>query len=137
MDKNSLIKFLVKEITQEIKKEIRTIIKEEFSSLSKNNTNIVVNQDKINEDKYTKNDKITKPYISLDSLLNYTKPFSSSELGYTNENVSFDSSYKEPIVDLDGHVVSPDSAGGDLMSKLLSKNYSPILKKAEKIKVNG
>ncbi len=137
MDKNSLIKFLVKEITQEIKKEIRTIIKEEFSSLSKNTANIVVNQDKINEDKYTKNDKITKSYSSLDSLLNHTQPFSSSELGYTNENVAFDSPYKEPIVDLDGRVVSPDSAGGDLMSKLLSKNYSPVLKKAEKIKVNG
>jgi len=137
MDKNTLIKFLVKEIAQEIKKEIRTVIKEELSYLSKNNINIDINQDKINEDKYTKNDKITKSYSSLDSLLTHTRPFSSSELGYTNENVSFDSSYKEPIVDLDGRVVSSDSAGGNLMNKILSKNYTSVLKKAEKIKVNG
>jgi hypothetical protein len=35
---------------------------------------------------------------------------------------------------MDGKVVLPSSEGGNLMSKLLSRNYTPVLKKAEKIK---
>ncbi len=42
MDKNSLIKYLVKEISQELKKEIKSIIREEFNNLNNKNTSRVV-----------------------------------------------------------------------------------------------
>jgi len=37
MEKNSLIKYLVKEISQELKKEIKSIIREEFNNLNSKN----------------------------------------------------------------------------------------------------
>ena len=37
----------------------------------------------------------------------------------------------ESLVDMDGKVVSPSSEAGNLMSKLLSRNFTQILKNAE------
>jgi hypothetical protein len=139
MDKNSLIKLLVKEISQEIKKEIRFIIKEEFDKLSSSNANNFVNKDRVSNPIQTKENYTQKSYTSIDSLLFGTSPFNSSDMEYgpsvTTENVDVFNSYKnEPVVDMDGKVVLPSSEGGNLMSKLLSRNYTPVLKKAEKIK---
>jgi hypothetical protein len=139
MDKNSLIKLLVKEISQEIKKEIRFIIKEEFDKLSSSNANNFVNIDRVSNPIQTKENYTQKSYTSIDSLLFGTSPFNSSDMEYgpsvTTENVDVFNSYKnEPVVDMDGKVVLPSSEGGNLMSKLLSRNYTPVLKKAEKIK---
>lgn len=140
MDKNSLIKFLVKEISQEIKKEIRYIIKEEFDKLASSNVNILANKNKAPNPVYTKESYTQKSYNSIDSLLSGTSPFNSSDMEYgpsvTTENMnSSNYSYQnEPVVDMDGKVVLPSSEGGNLMNKLLSRNYSPVLKKAEKLK---
>lgn len=140
MDKNSLIKFLVKEISQEIKKEIKSIIKEEFDKLASSNVNILANKNKTVNPIYTKESYTQKSYNSIDSLLSSTSPFNSSDMEYgpsvTTENMnSSNYSYQnEPVVDMDGKVVLPSSEGGNLMSKLLSRNYSPVLKKAEKLK---
>lgn len=134
MDKNSLIKYLVKEISQELKKEIKSIIKEEFNNLNNRTANKVV------ENTYAREQKTLKSNSSLDSLLSSTTPFNSSEMDYgpsvTTENIgSTKYSYaNEPVIDMDGKVVLPSSEGGNLMSKLLSRNYTPVLKKAEKIK---
>lgn len=134
MDKNSLIKYLVKEISQELKKEIKSIIKEEFNNLNNKNTSKIV------ENTHTREQKTLKSNSSLDSLLSSTTPFNSSEMDYgpsvTTENInSTNYSYaNEPVIDMDGKVVLPSSEGGNLMSKLLSRNYTPVLKKAEKIK---
>ena len=134
MDKNSLIKYLVKEISQELKKEIKSIIKEEFNNLNTRTTNKVV------ENTYAREQRPIKSNSSLDSLLSGTTPFNSSDMEYgpsaTTENINFSNySYaNEPVVDMDGKVVLPSSEGGNLMSKLLSRNYTPILKKAEKLK---
>lgn len=134
MDKNSLIKYLVKEISQELKKEIKSIIKEEFNNLNNKNTSKIV------ENTHTREQKTLKSNSSLDSLLSSTTPFNSSEMEYgpsvTTENInSTNYSYaNEPVIDMDGKVVLPSSEGGNLMSKLLSRNYTPVLKKAEKIK---
>ena len=140
MDKNSLIKFLVKEISQEIKKEIRYIIKEEFDKLSSSNVNVLANKNKAPNPVYTKENYTQKSYSSIDSLLSGTSPFNSSDMEYgpsvTSENIGMSNhSYNnEPLVDMDGKVVLPSSEGGNLMNKLLSRNYTPVLKKAEKIK---
>jgi len=139
MDKNSLIKLLVKEISQEIKKEIRSTIKEEFDKLSSSNANNFVNKDKVLNPTHIKENYTQKSYTSIDSLLFGTSPFNSSDIEYgpsvNTENVDVFNSYKnEPVVDMDGKVVLPSSEGGNLMSKLLSRNYTPVLKKAEKIK---
>ena len=134
MDKNSLIKYLVKEISQELKKEIKSIIKEEFNNLNNKNTSKVV------ENTYVREKNSIKSTSSLDSLLSATAPFNSLDMDYgpsvTTENTSISNySYKnEPLVDMDGKVVLPSSEGGNLMSKLLSRNYTPVLKKSEKIK---
>jgi hypothetical protein len=134
MDKNSLIKYLVKEISQELKKEIKSIIREEFNNLNSKNTSKVV------ENTHTREQRPIKSNSSLDSLLSGTTPFNSSDMDYgpsvTTENINSPNySYKnEPLVDMDGKVVLPSSEGGNLMSKLLSRNYTPVLKKAEKIK---
>jgi hypothetical protein len=132
MDKNSLIKYLVKEISQELKKEIKSIIREEFNNLNSKNTSKVV------ENTYTREQRPIKSNSSLDSLLSGTTPFNSSDMDYgpsvTTENMSISNYSHEPLVDMDGKVVLPSSEGGNLMSKLLSRNYTPILKKAEKIK---
>jgi len=134
MDKNLLIKYLVKEISQELKKEIKSIIREEFNNLNNKNTSRVV------ENSYVREQRPVKSNSSLDSLLSATTPFNSSDMEYgpsvTTENInSYDYSYaNEPVVDMDGKVVLPSSEGGNLMSKLLSRNYTPVLKKAEKIK---
>lgn len=134
MDKNSLIKYLVKEISQELKKEIKFIIKEEFNNLNNKNTSKVV------ENTYVREKNSIKSNSSLDSLLSATAPFNSLDMDYgpsvTTENTSISNhSYKnEPLVDMDGKVVLPSSEGGNLMSKLLSRNYTPVLKKSEKIK---
>ena len=140
MDKNSLIKFLVKEISQEIKKEIRSIIKEEFDKLSSSNANVLASKNKTPNLVHTKENYTQKSYSSIDSLLSGTSPFNSSDMEYgpsvTTENVGMSNySYNnEPLVDMDGKVVLPSSEGGNLMSKLLSRNYTPVLKKAEKLK---
>jgi hypothetical protein len=132
MDKNSLIKYLVKEISQELKKEIKSIIREEFNNLNSKNTSKVV------ENTYTREQRPIKSNSSLDSLLSGTTPFNSSDMDYgpsvTTENMSISNYSHEPLVDMDGKVVLPSSEGGNLMSKLLSRNYTPVLKKAEKIK---
>jgi len=132
MDKNSLIKYLVKEISQELKKEIKSIIREEFNNLNSKNTNKVV------ENTYTREQRPIKSNSSLDSLLSGTTPFNSLDMDYgpsvTTENMSISNYSHEPLVDMDGKVVLPSSEGGNLMSKLLSRNYTPVLKKAEKIK---
>ena len=134
MDKNSLIKYLVKEISQELKKEIKSIIKEEFNNLNNKNTSKIV------ENTYAREQKTLKSNSSLDSLLSSTTPFNSSEMEYgpsvTTENINYTNySYaNEPVIDMDGKVVLPSSEGGSLMSKLLSRNYTPVLNKAEKIK---
>jgi hypothetical protein len=132
MDKNSLIKYLVKEISQELKKEIKSIIREEFNNLNSKNTSKVV------ENTYTREQRPIKSNSSLDSLLSGTTPFNSSDMDYgpsvTTENMSIPNYSHEPLVDMDGKVVLPSSEGGNLMSKLLSRNYTPVLKKAEKIK---
>lgn len=134
MDKNSLIKYLVKEISQELKKEIKSIIKEEFNNLNSRTTNKVV------ENTYAREQRPIKSNSSLDSLLSGTAPFNSLDMDYgpsvTAENTNtVNYSYRnEPLVDMDGKVVLPSSEGGNLMSKLLSRNYTPVLKKAEKIK---
>jgi hypothetical protein len=132
MEKNSLIKYLVKEISQELKKEIKSIIREEFNNLNSKNTSKVV------ENTYTREQRPIKSNSSLDSLLSGTTPFNSSDMDYgpsvTTENMSISNYSHEPLVDMDGKVVLPSSEGGNLMSKLLSRNYTPILKKAEKIK---
>jgi len=132
MDKNSLIKYLVKEISQELKKEIKSIIREEFNNLNSKNTNKVV------ENTYTREQRPIKSNSSLDSLLSGTTPFNSLDMDYgpsvTTENMSISNYSHEPLVDMDGKVVLPSSEGGNLMSKLLSRNYTPVLKKAEKLK---
>jgi len=134
MDKNSLIKYLVKEISQELKKEIKSIIREEFNNLNTKNTS------KVLENTYATEKKPIKSNNSLDSLLSGTTPFNSLDMDYgpsvTTENINTSNySYKnEPLVDMDGKVVLPSSEGGNLMNKLLSRNYTPVLKKAEKIK---
>jgi hypothetical protein len=134
MDKNLLIKYLVKEISQELKKEIKSIIREEFNNLNNKNTSRVV------ENSHVREQRPVKSSSSLDSLLSATTPFNSSDMEYgpsvTTENInSSNYSYaNEPVVDMDGKVVLPSSEGGNLMSKLLSRNYTPVLKKAEKIK---
>jgi hypothetical protein len=132
MDKNSLIKYLVKEISQELKKEIKSIIREEFNNLNSKNTGKVV------ENTYTREQRPIKSNNSLDSLLSGTTPFNSLDMDYgpsvTTENMSISNYSHEPLVDMDGKVVLPSSEGGNLMSKLLSRNYTPVLKKAEKIK---
>jgi hypothetical protein len=132
MDKNSLIKYLVKEISQELKKEIKSIIREEFNNLNNKNTSKVV------ENTYTREQRPIKSNSSLDSLLSGTTPFNSLDMDYgpsvTTENMSISNYSHEPLVDMDGKVVLPSSEGGNLMSKLLSRNYTPVLKKAEKIK---
>jgi hypothetical protein len=132
MDKNSLIKYLVKEISQELKKEIKSIIREEFNNLNSKNTSKVV------ENTHTREQRPIKSNSSLDSLLSRTTPFNSSDMDYgpsvTTENMSISNYPHEPLVDMDGKVVLPSSEGGNLMSKLLSRNYTPVLKKAEKIK---
>jgi hypothetical protein len=132
MEKNSLIKYLVKEISQELKKEIKSIIREEFNNLNSKNTSKVV------ENTYTREQRPIKSNSSLDSLLSGTTPFNSSDMDYgpsvTTENMSISNYSHEPLVDMDGKVVLPSSEGGNLMSKLLSRNYTPVLKKAEKIK---
>jgi hypothetical protein len=132
MDKNSLIKYLVKEISQELKKEIKSIIREEFNNLNSKNTSKVV------ENTYTREQRPIKSNSSLDSLLSGTTPFNSLDMDYgpsvTTENMSISNYSHEPLVDMDGKVVLPSSEGGNLMSKLLSRNYTPVLKKAEKIK---
>lgn len=139
MDKNSLIKLLIKEISQELKKEVRSIIREEFNKISSNNINTPINSNKITTPIYTNGTNKQKSYGSLDSLLSSTSPFNSSEMDYgpsvTTENTSVANSYiNEPVIDMDGKVVLPSSEGGNLMNKLLSRNYTPVLKKAEKIK---
>ena len=88
---------------------------------------------------YKNENNKSKSYNSLDSLLSGTSPFNSSEMDYgpsvTTENTSIVNSYiNEPVIDMDGKVVLPSSEGGNLMNKLLSRNYTPVLKKAEKIK---
>jgi len=134
MDKNSLIKYLVKEISQELKKEIKSIIREEFNNIYNKNTSTVV------ENSYAREQKPVKSNNSLDSLLSGTIPFNSSDMDYgllvTTENTDISNySYKnEPLIDMDGKVVLPSSEGSNLMSKLLSRNYTSVLKKAEKIK---
>jgi hypothetical protein len=132
MDKNSLIKYLVKEISQELKKEIKSIIREEFNNLNSKNTSKVV------ENTYNREQRPIKSNSSLDSLLSGTTPFNSLDMDYgpsvTTENMSISNYSHEPLVDMDGKVVLPSSEGGNLMSKLLSRNYTPVLKKAEKIK---
>ena len=134
MDKNSLIKYLVKEISQELKKEIKSIIREEFNNLNSKNTSKVV------ENTYTREQRPIKSNSSLDSLLSGTTPFNSSDMDYgpsvTTENTDISNYYykNEPLIDMDGKVILPSSEGSNLMSKLLSRNYTPVLKKAEKIK---
>jgi hypothetical protein len=117
MDKNSLIK---------------SIIREEFNNLNSKNTSKVV------ENTHTREQRPIKSNSSLDSLLSGTTPFNSSDMDYgpsvTTENMSISNYSHEPLVDMDGKVVLPSSEGGNLMSKLLSRNYTPVLKKAEKIK---
>jgi len=134
MDKSSLIKYLVKEISQELKKEIKFIIREEFNNLNNKDVNKIV------ENTYNREQKPIKSNSSLDSLLSGTTPFNSLDMDYgpsvTTENIGMSNhSYtNEPLVDMDGKVVLPSSEGGNLMSKLLSRNYTPVLKKAEKLK---
>jgi hypothetical protein len=139
MDKNSLIKFLIKEISQELKKEVRSIIRDEFNKLSYSNFSTSINSNKITTPIYKNENDKSKTYKSLDSLLSGTSPFNSSEMDYgpsvTTENTNVSNSYlNEPVIDMDGKVVLPSSEGGNLMNKLLSRNYTPVLKKAEKIK---
>jgi hypothetical protein len=59
MDKNSLIKYLVKEISQELKKEIKSIIREEFNNLNSKNTSKVV------ENTYTREQRPIKSNSSF------------------------------------------------------------------------
>lgn len=133
MDKNLLIKYLVKEISQELKKEIKNIIREEFNNIS-NKT-----QSRVLETSHNKEHRTTKVNSSLDSLLSKTTPFNSSDMDYGPSVISDSSNTvnrytEEPLIDLDGKYVAPLSEGSNLMSKLLSKNYTAVLKQVEKMK---